>query len=469
MTFAAPPAPTAPEWNWKLSLVLSGILFALWCHYVFGSPTLLENAGANFVGRDFYNKHTGGAAAWSGNAGWLYDMEAYTAHGRARGLVAHYSFSYPPHALFAFAPFGLLPYKVGLAAWSFGSLGAFALVLRGLRDSVRPDILLFALICPAALISLFWGQTGLWAVALLGGGLLLCPTRPLLAGVLFGILTVKPQLGLVLAPMLLVTGQWRVIASASVTALTLLVASVLVFGVEPWTAYATDTAAYQMSLAQGRIGLFDYMVLTPYRMVTLIGGSPEIAQVVQLAIGLPLLGVALWVGRWTDWLSACGLVLLVTCVLSPYFAIYDLTLAALAMALMWSRVGGVSKTLLAGSALAPMSMGLAGFGLHPAWTGVFTLTLVLCAVSVLRDLYLEQANHRHVVAWLRPVADVFVDAKAFEAVDGLRAAQEVVDPNALVAGPGAALVVPEGVLAGRAAGLVEGAVEALGFEGAEGG
>ena len=397
MTFAAPPAPTAPEWNWKLTLALSGILFALWCRYVFGSPTLLENAGANFVGRDFYNKHTGGAAAWSGNAGWLYDMEAYTAHGRERGLLAHYSFSYPPHALFAFAPFGLLPYKAGLAAWALGSFGAFALVLRRLRDSVRPDIMLCALLCPAALISFFWGQTGLWAVALLGGGLLLCPTRPLLAGVLFGILTVKPQLGLMLAPMLLVTGQWKVIASASVTAISLVIASVFAFGVEPWVAYATDTAAFQMSLAQGRIGLFDYMVLTPYREVTLVGGSPDAAQLVQTAIALPLLGAALWVGRRTDWQSACGIVLIVTCFISPYFAIYDLTLAALAMVMLWSRVGGVSKALLAGSALAPVSIGLAAFGLHPAWTSLLTLTLVLCAVSVLRDLYFEDTHHRHVI------------------------------------------------------------------------
>lgn len=397
MMFAAPPTVLVPEWNWKLTFAVGGILLALWCRYVFGTPSLLEDSGANPIGRDFYNKHTGGAAAWSGEINWLYDMEAYTSHGRERGLAAHYTFSYPPHALLAFAPFGLLPYKAGFAAWALGSLGAFALVLRKLRNSVRSDVLLLALVCPAALISFFWGQTGLWAVALLGGGLLMCPTRPLLAGVLFGVLTAKPQLGLVLAPMLLVTGQWKVIASASLMAIALLLASVLVFGAEPWVAYATDTAAYQMSLAQGRIGLFDYMVLTPYRVVTLLGGPPASAQMLQLAVALPLLAATLWVGRRGDWHSICGLVLLTTCLMSPYFAIYDLTLAALAMALLWSRVGGFSKTLLVGSALAPMSMGLVGFGLHPAWTGMFTLTLVLCAISVLRDLSFKHPHHRHVI------------------------------------------------------------------------
>ena len=55
-----------------------------------------------------------------------------------------------------------------------------------------------AIAFPPVFLCLMQGQTGLLAAALLGGGLLALRPRPVLAGVLFGLLTVKPQLGLLL-------------------------------------------------------------------------------------------------------------------------------------------------------------------------------------------------------------------------------------------------------------------------------
>ena len=61
--------------------------------------------------------------------------------------------------------------------------------------------------------------------------------RPLVAGILLGALTVKPQLGLLFPLMLILTGRWMVFAAAAATALALAGMTALLFGTEVWEDY----------------------------------------------------------------------------------------------------------------------------------------------------------------------------------------------------------------------------------------
>src|SRR5690606_42098322 len=54
---------------------------------------------------------------------------------------------------------------------------------------------------------------------LLLGGMMLAPAKPIAAGILIGLLTVKPHLGLLLPCCLLAGGHWRAAASATVVTL----------------------------------------------------------------------------------------------------------------------------------------------------------------------------------------------------------------------------------------------------------
>ena len=80
------------------------------------------------------------------------------------------------------------------------------------------------------MINAFFGQNGAFTAALLVGGLLAAPKRPILAGVLFGLLTVKPQLGILIPFCLLASRNWRAFASAAVTTVTLVLLTGLAFG-----------------------------------------------------------------------------------------------------------------------------------------------------------------------------------------------------------------------------------------------
>src|SRR5947209_4071280 len=82
-----------------------------------------------------------------------------------------------------------------------------------------------ACIAPATGITLISGQTGFLSGALMVGGLRLLPTRPALAGVLFGLLTYKPQLGVLVPVALVAMSGGRAIVAALATFAALAVAS----------------------------------------------------------------------------------------------------------------------------------------------------------------------------------------------------------------------------------------------------
>ena len=75
----------------------------------------------------------------------------------------------------------------------------------------RGDILLLALAFPAVLVNLGHGQNGFLTAALLGGALVVLDRRPIVAGILFGLLVYKPQFGLMIPLALVAGGHWRTV------------------------------------------------------------------------------------------------------------------------------------------------------------------------------------------------------------------------------------------------------------------
>ena len=120
--------------------------------------------------------------------------------------------SYPPHLMLFIWPLGLMPYLPAYIAWCVVGI---ALYLFAWSGAVPRQRMLFLAVAPAVAVCIFFGQNGFYTAALLIGGLLNLDRRPVLAGVLFGILTIKPQLGLLLPVMLLLERRWLTIAVGS--------------------------------------------------------------------------------------------------------------------------------------------------------------------------------------------------------------------------------------------------------------
>jgi hypothetical protein len=127
------------------------------------------------------------------------DLTGYSLNGQ--------NWSYPPSIMLLAAPFGKLGYLTALAIWTFLGLALFiAVAWRNVSDWRGP---LPVLMSPAALMCLISGQSAFVTAALLISVFALMDRRPLAAGVLVGLLTIKPQLGLLFPFFLIASGRWR--------------------------------------------------------------------------------------------------------------------------------------------------------------------------------------------------------------------------------------------------------------------
>jgi hypothetical protein len=139
-----------------------------------------------------------------------------------------------------------MPYMLAYVLYSlFGLILYLAVVTDG---RPRPDHLVLLFLAPAVTVNIWCGQTGFLITALLIGGLIQLDRRPVLAGVLFGMLSIKPQLGLLLPLMLALTGRWRTIAAAAATIAVLVALASLAFGPKVWVAYVNDAMPAQTAL-----------------------------------------------------------------------------------------------------------------------------------------------------------------------------------------------------------------------------
>jgi hypothetical protein len=89
---------------------------------------------------------------------------------------------------------------------------------------------------PFTLWNFLLGQSAFLTAALLGAALFSLERRPALAGVLIGLMTYKPQWGVLLPVALLAGRQWRAVAVAvaAATAAGLALLSAAFFGLDPW-------------------------------------------------------------------------------------------------------------------------------------------------------------------------------------------------------------------------------------------
>ena len=204
---------------------------------------------------DFLGVWSYGRLAARGDLHTLYDVGALTAYQHALFpmLPGALPFFYPPTMLLLLAPLGLMGPVAAWMLWT--AFGLAALLFAILPDRRRPGRAILLLLLPATVVSAAFGQTGLITGALLLGGLRLAPSRPVLGGVLLGLLTIKPQMGVLVPVALVASEQWRAIAAAIVTAAALAVVGGLTFGFGSWLAWlhALPSAADQWHTDAGTL------------------------------------------------------------------------------------------------------------------------------------------------------------------------------------------------------------------------
>lgn len=238
---------------------------------------------------------------------------------------------YPPTFLLMVTPLSLLPYLAAYLLWVAVTFAAYALVIR--KMAPQPQTLLLLIAFPGAFLNLSHGQNGFITAALLGGALLTLERRPVLAGILFGLMSFKPHFG-VLIPIALACGwHWRAFAAAAITTVAFAALSVLVLGFEPWVAFWNNIPLARAVFEDGLIRWSKLPSL--YAALRLAGVGLPGAYAAQGLLALSVAGVVAWVWWRKPRLALRGAVLVTGALLvTPYLFNYDYAILAIPIALL---------------------------------------------------------------------------------------------------------------------------------------
>ncbi len=313
-----------------LFLVIRLVVTAFW---VATADGVIDRTG-KVLGTDFLNVWAASTIALEGEPENIYD---YQHHGVVQQRVVgtnhpdqFYGWHYPPTFLLLVLPLALLPYAWSLAAYLLTTFPAYWITVR--RILPGREAALAALAFPGVWITIGHGQNAFLTTGLLGGGLLLLERRPVLAGVLLGLLSYKPQMGFLIPLALAAGGYWRTFAAAAATTIGFAALAWLAFGPETWHAFLASLELTRTFITeQGATGW--HKIQSVFSAVRLLGGGIPLAYAVQGMAALAAAAVVVAVWRRTRCEAVRGAALVAaTPLTSPYVLDYDLAILALAIA-----------------------------------------------------------------------------------------------------------------------------------------
>jgi hypothetical protein len=311
----------------------------------------------------------------------VYDWRVHVAYqseliGATKAVKVY--FLYPPPFLLTTIVFARLGLVAAYLSFLVVTAFSYALALRLVTKSWLKAVF-GSLAGGGAYISLLWVQNGLLTAALFTGALVLLPKRPVMSGILFGALSVKPQLGM-LIPFVLIAGRhWRVFASAAVTCVLLAGGSALVFGAGIWSSFFHSLAEARDFLETGSLW---FKMQSPFALTLPLLGKAA-AYGVQTVVALLVLWIliGLWKQRALPWAYKNSALLSGSLLVSPYIFSYDATILSAAALMLACQAECV--TILE-AALMIVALVLPGFTetLHSAATPIASLIMLLLSLRL---------------------------------------------------------------------------------------
>jgi len=318
-----------PEWLVKVCLALAVANLAL-CPAAYFSSWWIYDAKGVGIPTDFINVWAAGRLVLDGVPAQAYDWDIQKqveVTKLGQDFVGHFAWHYPPPFLFVASLLAMLPYPDGYAGWVYLSMLPYLAVMRAIVGHWFG--LLVALSLPAVLMNCYAGQNGFLTAALIGGTLYLIPVRPVLAGICLGLLSYKPQYGLLFPVVLIAGGHWRVFVSAAVTAAVIAIASAFAYGLESWLAFFHWMPRFsQAFLTEGKATWWKLQSL--FSLVRYFGGSEWLGWTFQwvLTASVAVVLWLMWRSRVPYTLKAAALGV-GTLLITPYLFVYDMMVLAI--------------------------------------------------------------------------------------------------------------------------------------------
>jgi hypothetical protein len=342
---ASLPAPTiAPEPRAVPAVVLNVCFVLLVINLVYFPTAYVSHwwiwdPEGRGIPTDFVNVWAAGRLALEGHPAqaWDWDIQRQVELALLRQeFPGYFAWHYPPPFLFVASLLAQLPYSAAFIAWVSVSFLPYLAMMRAVVG--RSFGLMLAIGFPMVFNNTLVGQNGFLTAALIGGTLYLMPTRPILAGICLGLLTYKPQYGLLFPIVLIAASQWTVFFTAGIVAVGIAFASWLAFGTESWQAFFHWMPMFsQAFLTEGKATWWKLQSL--FSMVRYLGGTEQMAWAFQwvLTAAVAVVLALMWRSRVSYSVKAAALAI-GTLLTTPYLFMYDMMVLAVPVAFLM-RIG----------------------------------------------------------------------------------------------------------------------------------
>ena len=278
-----------------------------------------------------------GKFAASSDPSRIYDHSLYAAAQntfyRPGECLFMHQYIYPPTFLFFAYPLGLMPYLLAFTVWVLATL---LLYLATVWMVIPRAAAVLAAITPAAAVkNIQLGHTGFLVAALIGLSLVFAERRRWLSGILLGLLTCKPQYGVLFPFALLASRNWPALASATATAGVLGLAAAFAFGFHGWPAFIETLVDRNAGLSPDE--QVELSLQSVYSLLCWVGAGTTIAWTVQAAAAVlvTLVVVILWAKPISFRLKAACLCA-GSVIVTPYVLAYDLCILSIAASFLVS-------------------------------------------------------------------------------------------------------------------------------------
>src|SRR3984893_5816767 len=317
---------------WAWTLFAGWLLFAKWI-----------NDGLRSI--DFCWIWVSGKLAPSSNPALVYDPAAFTSALNTflgTDVCRFLHFSYPPTVLFFAYPFGLLPYMPAFAVWIVATIVLYLVAVYAMIP--RPVAVILALTPMAVPVNVLFGHNGFLTAGLIGLSLVFVERRPWLSGILFGLLTYKPQFGVLFPLALLASRNWRTLCWATASSVVVSATAAAAFGYQGWPSFIDLLWHRNSALSPDGVEL---ELESIYGLLYWAGISTWLSWTVHLAVAVvvAIAVCAVWAKPIPHSLKA-AILCIGALTVTPYVLRYDLCILSIPVAFLVKD--GLSRGFLAG-------------------------------------------------------------------------------------------------------------------------
>jgi hypothetical protein len=236
---------------------------------------------------------------------------------------------YPPVLLFSTYPLGFLSYLSAFAVWNAVGLAVYLTAIYLILP--RWIAIVLALTPFAVPADIVLGNNGLLTAGLIGLSLVFLERRPWFGGALLGLLTYKPQFGLLFPLALLASRNWRGVGAAAASSVALGIAAGVAFGFRGWPLFLESLLGRSASFSPGA-GV-ELRLQSVYGLMRWLGTGGVGAWALHIAAAV-IVAVAVW-AVWagpTRYSLKAALLCIGSATVTPYLIAYDLCVLSIAVA-----------------------------------------------------------------------------------------------------------------------------------------